>query len=177
MANHALPSMILLTGLAFASGCSTAVDHPSLAPRAVERFTVAEPEPPVTPAPSLPADASRQERAAALTTQARDADGLFRQRLGDTEVSVAKGASAALGSEAWVIAQEAVSSLATLHEQVSRSLADLDAIQIAAVEEGIGADAETVLGAAITEVAAIEASQRASIDALRARLIDPESRS
>jgi hypothetical protein len=177
MVNHAFPFVAPLICLVFASGCSTPVDHPSLAPRAIEQFTVVEPEPAATPAPAppLPADASRQERAAALTAQARDADILFRQHLAQTEESVAKGASAAPGSEAWVAAQKAVSSLETLHEQVSRSLADLDAIQIAAVEEGIGSGAESAVSGAIQELEAMEAAQRASIDALRARLASPES--
>ncbi|MGD9812427.1 MAG: hypothetical protein AB7U35_14035, partial [Sphingobium sp.] len=170
----ASPRFILLGILPLAGACSTAVDHPSLAPRAVERFTVAVPETaPAAPTatPAQPANASLQQRVAALAAQARQADLRFRERLSETEQRVETGGSAAPGTETWVQAQAAISSLEMLRAPVSVSLADLDALQIAAAEEGAGTESPVL--SALQEVEIIEAAQRASIDALRARIANP----
>ena len=174
MSKFASPRFVLLAILPLAGACSTAVDHPSLAPRAVERFTVAVPETaPAAPTatPAQPANASLQQRVAALAAQARQADLRFRERLSETEQRVETGGSATPGSETWVQAQAAISSLEMLRAPVSVSLADLDALQIAAAEEGAGTESPVL--SAIQEVEIIEAAQRASIDALRARIANP----
>ncbi|MGE3747748.1 MAG: hypothetical protein AB7G25_18845, partial [Sphingomonadaceae bacterium] len=97
MSKFASRRFILLGILPLADACSTAVDHPSLAPRAVERFTVAVPETaPAAPTatPTQPANASLQQRVAALAAQARQADLRFRERLSETEQRVETGGSA-----------------------------------------------------------------------------------
>jgi len=174
MSKFASRRFTLLGILPLASACSTAVDHPSLAPRAVERFTVAAPETaPAAPtvAPARPANASLQQHVAALAAEARKADVRFREYLSETEHRVESGTSAAPGSEAWVQAQAAISGLEMLRAPVSVSLADLDALQIAAAEEGTGTDSAVI--STLQEVDVIEAAQRASIDALRARIANP----
>ena len=173
MAKAVLNAMILMTCLAGVSGCSTAVDHPSLAPRAIERFTAAEPAPAPLPPAALPEDASRQERVRVLTTQAVEADARFREGLAEAQGTVSKGAGAAPGSEAWVQAQQAISRIEILREPVSRNLADLDALQVAAVQAGVGTDAAAELDAAIQKVGAIDAQEEQAVVTLRALLANP----
>lgn len=149
------------------------VDHPSLAPRAVEQFTATEPSPPPPPQPAIPEDASRQERAAALVARAREADARFRERLAEAQGAVASGSGAAVGSEAWVQAQQAVSRTEAYRAPVAQSLADLDALQISTAETGIGPDAGASLAAALSDVASIDAEQDRAITSLRERLSSP----
>lgn len=158
---------------AFACACSATADHPSLAPRAIERFTVAEPEAAPPPPVALPEDASRQERAAVFAARAREADDRFRAGIAEVEAAVANGSGASPGSEAWVAAQLALSRAETLRGPVSGSVADLDALHIAAAETGIGTEAEAALAATLQEVMAIDTRQRDAIAALRGRIALP----
>jgi hypothetical protein len=175
MAKQPLPSLVPVISAALLGGCTaTTVDHPSLAPRAVERFTVAEPEAAPSPPPvALPDDASRQERAAVLAAQAQAADARFRAGLAEAEAAIGNGSGAAPGSEAWVQAQQALSRIETLREPVSRTLADLDALQIAAAETGIGTGAEAAFTATLQDVIAIDTREQETIATLRDRLATP----
>jgi hypothetical protein len=172
MAKPVLPSLSLLTMFAL-TGCSTAVDHPSLAPRAIEHFTVAEPTPPQLPPAALPEDASRQERVAALAAQAKAGDERFRAALAQAETTVATASGAAPASENWVQAQQAVSRVEVLQDPVARSLVELDAIQITAAEAGIGSETGATLAATLQEVVTIDTREREAIAALRDRLPTP----
>lgn len=169
MAKAALHSILLTAGLVGLSGCSTTVDHPSLAPRAIERFSVTEPEPAPPPPAPLPEDASRQERASALVAQAVESDVRFRERFAEAKGIVARGSGAAPGSEAWVQAQQAISRVETLREPVSRTLADLDALQILAAETGAASE----LDAAIQKVASIDTQQEQDMATLRESVVNP----
>lgn len=159
--------------LALAGGCSTRADHPSLAPRAIERFTVAEPAPAPAPRAPLPQDASRQERAVALVAQARAADARFRVGLTEAEAAVARGAGTAPGSEAWVQAQQALSRTEALREPVSSSLSELDSLQVDAAVNSAGSEVETALAASLGEILAIDTRQREAMAALRQRIAQP----
>jgi hypothetical protein len=154
------------------SGCATPVDGPSLAPRAVERFTAAPPTPEPTP-PPIQDDASEQQRIAALVAQARDGDARFQAQLAAADPIVVQGASATMGSEAWVQAQQALSRAENMRTTVSQSLADLDALQIATVQNGNGTVTSPVLGDAISEVATIDVSEDRALQVLRDRLSAP----
>jgi len=175
MTKAALRSILAMAGLSGLGGCSTVADHPSLAPRAIERFTTTEPAPAPAPPPpaALPEDASRQERAGLLLAQAIESDARFQERLAEVRTVVASGSGAAPGSEAWVQAQQAISRIETLREPVSRTLADLDQLQIDAAQAGIGTEAEGELASAIQKVASIDARQEEEIAALRERVLNP----
>jgi len=56
---------------------------------------------------------------------------------------------------------------------VSRTLADLDQLQIDAAQAGIGTEAEGELASAIQKVASIDARQEEEIAALRERVLNP----
>ena len=173
MTKAALRSILAMAGLSGLGGCSTVADHPSLAPRAIERFTATEPAPAPPPPAALPEDASRQERAGLLLAQAIESDARFQERLAEVRTVVASGSGAAPGSEAWVQAQQAISRIETLREPVSRTLADLDQLQIDAAQAGIGTEAEGQLASAIQKVASIDARQEEEIAALRERVLNP----
>jgi len=173
MTKAALRSILAMAGLSGLGGCSTVADHPSLAPRAIERFTTTKPAPAPPPPAALPEDASRQERAGLLLAQAIESDARFQERLAEVRTVVASGSGAAPGSEAWVQAQQAISRIETLREPVSRTLADLDQLQIDAAQAGIGTEAEGQLASAIQKVASIDARQEEEIAALRERVLNP----
>ena len=173
MTKAALRSILAMAGLSGLGGCSTVADHPSLAPRAIERFTTTEPAPAPPPPAALPEDASRQERAGLLLAQAIESDARFQERLAEVRTVVASGSGAAPGSEAWVQAQQAISRIETLREPVSRTLADLDQLQIDAAQAGIGTEAEGQLASAIQKVASIDARQEEEIATLRERVLNP----
>ena len=173
MTKAALRSILAMAGLSGLGGCSTVADHPSLAPRAIERFTTTKPAPAPPPPAALPEDASRQERAGLLLAQAIESDARFQERLAEVRTVVASGSGAAPGSEAWVQAQQAISRIETLREPVSRTLADLDQLQIDATQAGIGTEAEGELASAIQKVASIDARQEEEIAALRERVLNP----
>jgi len=173
MTKAALRSILAMAGLSGLGGCSTVADHPSLAPRAIERFTTTEPAPAPPPPVAMPEDASRQERTRLLLAQAIESDARFQERLAEVRTVVASGSGAAPGSEAWVQAQQAISRIETLREPVSRTLADLDQLQIDAAQAGIGTEAEGELASAIQKVASIDARQEEEIAALRERVLNP----
>ena len=173
MTKAALRSILAMAGLSGLGGCSTVADHPSLAPRAIERFTTTEPAPAPPPPAALPEDASRQERAGLLLAQAIESDARFQERLAEVRTVVASGSGAAPGSEAWVQAQQAISRIETLREPVSRTLADLDQLQIDAAQAGMGTEAEGELASATQKVASIDARQEEEIAALRERVLNP----
>lgn len=172
MTKAALDRVLLATVAILTGGCS-AVDHPSLAPRAIERFTAQEPAAPVPPPVILPENASQQTRAAALGAQAREADARFRANLAEIRSIVANGAGTASGSEAWVQAQQALSRAEALREPISQSHSDLDALQIAAAEAGAGTETEIAIQSALGEVVAIESRQAKAMASLRSGLISP----
>lgn len=149
-----------LLGLA---ACS-AVDHPSLAPRAVETAHV-----PDSPAAEAATGAPASDRIAALVDEAARADAQFRAAVEPTRATIEDAGKAAAGSEAWVTAEQALTRLDTLRGPIMRALADLDALAIA---RG-GAAPDPALEAAIADVTARDAAARATIDQLKGRLSPP----
>lgn len=161
-------ALILLTG-----GCVQAVNAPSLASRPTEHLTATEPSPAPEPSPPIAEDASRQERTGALIAQAREGDACFRERIAQAQSLVAGGSNAAVGSEAWVQAQQEISRADVLRDAVTQSLADLDALQIAAAQSGAGAETLAALADAIAAISSMDASERDAIQSLRDQLSAP----
>ena len=108
-----------------------------------------------------------------MVTSAREADGRFRASLAETETIVSRGAGASPTSEAWIQAQQALSRAEILREPVSSGLAELSALQIDAVETGVGSETETALAASLQEVVKIDTRQSETIAALRERIALP----
>jgi len=167
-----LPSTLVLALLTQA--CAPIADHPSLAPRAIERFSVDEEPATAAPQPSpLPANASQDQRISALVAKARDGDASFQQRLHESRAIVEQGIGASVGSEAWVQAQQALTRAEAARTVVTDSLADIEAVQLAAAQAGSAATGSAMIESARTDISALEASERAQIDALRTRLTNP----
>ena len=133
-------------------------------------------EEPATAAPQpspLPANASQDQRLSALVAKARDGDASFQQRLRESRAIVEQGIGASVGSEAWVQAQQALTRAEAARTVVTDSLADIEAVQLAAAQAGSAATGSAMIESARTDISALEASERAQIDALRTRLTDP----
>lgn len=112
---------------ACASGMSGAT--PSLEKRAIEdRFAVVATAPLPPPGP-LPADLAG--RLARWRSDAAAADSAFAAQRGEAEAAVAAARGAAPASEAWVVAQQALSRLAVARGPLTVALGDIDALYVA----------------------------------------------
>lgn len=125
-----LPARIRVTLLfavtASIGGCGGASSgYPSLAPRPIERLSFSEPNRPAPP-PAV-ADPATVARLAPLIDRARVADADFRKVLAEERGALARGRSAAPGSEAWTAAQLSLSRVETARGPVAKALSDLDA--------------------------------------------------
>ena len=140
---------VLLAPLALAA-CAGAVDAPSLLPRDAEKPVAAAP----APAPPPPADPTLAGKLAALTDQARRGDTAFTAALPRTR------SEAAPQTDAWALAQGAVSAADLARGPTLDALQGLDAL----VSETLAAERDA--GA----VAAARAEVQAMVDGQNARL-------
>jgi hypothetical protein len=115
-------AILLVAALAGCAGQSGT--YPSLAPRAIEQVSLAEPSRPEPPA--AVADPAAVERYAPVIKQARKADAAFRRVLEQERPALAKGRGAAEGSDAWLASQVSLSRIETARGPVAKALADLD---------------------------------------------------
>ena len=158
-----LSPSIRLAGFAallLAGACAPPADHPSLAPRPIEK-EMAQPQ-----SPDAPADApapSPDSRIAPQLAAARDADAKFSDQVSATRAAVNAAKGAAAGSESWVDAEQAITRLDALRGGVTKALAELDAMVLAGVRD-------PALAPAQAEVDMIDARERAEIVELRSRL-------
>ena len=141
---------------------------PSLAPRPVEgRFDVAPPAVIVESPGPLPTDlAGRLARWEADAAQAQQA---FAAERDETAALVAAGAGAAVGSERWVVAQQAISRLQSTRAPLTLALADIDRLYI---DRSIAEDVDGLpdIYTLRDRLADMESAQRALVDALQAQL-------
>jgi hypothetical protein len=159
----ALFAVALLAGCAESPGA-----YPSLAPRPIERTAIEEPA--VTPAETAPpiADPAQNADVAAQLAAAEAAQAQFAAELEPARKAIAVAAGQAVGSEAWVVAQQALSRLDQRRGPVTAALANLDAMLVAS-----GGAPSVALGNAWARVARIDEGQRNAWNALAARLRQP----
>jgi hypothetical protein len=154
-----LPLALALAGCAGGSPSN----YPSLAPRPIEQLSLAEPTRPAPPAPVASAEAT--DRFAPQIAKAHEADARFRKTMQEERPALVKGRSAAVGTDAWTDAQEALTRIETARGGLAQVLADLDAARNAP-------DTETNTGTAIAaaqaydQVAQIDAQETADMKAL-----------
>ncbi|MDZ3830663.1 MAG: hypothetical protein U0S50_02455 [Sphingopyxis sp.] len=163
-------SLVPLTALLLLSGCAAAQgpQTPSLAKRAVEgRFDIAPPVVAVDPPGPLPTDlAGRLAR--------WDADGAAAQQAFAAERNaasplVAASGGAAVGSERWVVAQQAISRMVAARAPATAALADIDRLYVErSIDEQV--DGMPAIYALRDRLADMVASQDAIIAALAAQL-------
>ncbi|SNT16883.1 hypothetical protein [Sphingopyxis indica] len=161
---------LLAAALLPLSGCASAqqTGAPSLAPRPVEgRFDVAPPAVIAEPPGPLPTDlAGRLARWESDATQAQQA---FAAERDGTAALVSEGVGASVGSERWVVAQQAISRLQSTRAPLTVALADIDRLYIdRSVEEQV--DGLPDIYALRDRLADMDATQRAVVDALQAQL-------
>lgn len=158
---------VLLLPLA---ACAAAPDNgaPSLAKRPVEgRFDVAPPPVIVQPPGPLPADLggrlARWEADAAAAQQA------FAAERNVTVPLVAAAAGAAVASERWVVAQQAISRLVATRAPLTGALADIDRLYLErSIDEAI--DGLPEIYALRDRLSELVSTQDAVVEALSAQL-------
>jgi hypothetical protein len=117
---RALPLALAITGCT-----GKGPGYPSLAPRAIERRSFAEPVSP--PATAQLTDPKAVARYAPTVERARRADAIFRQTLDAERGALVKGRGATTGSDTWAAAQVSLSRVQDVRAPVIKALADLDA--------------------------------------------------
>ena len=165
MAVRLLPLIALVAPVL--SGCATVdnADYPSLARRSIELR--ANPAAPSVPVPALPEPATA-DLATALSGLGGDADrgdAAFRGALGAAEQAVAAARGSATESEAWVLAQVAISRLDAARAPSTLALAEIDQLVQSRALAGEAAGAAD-LAAVQARLAALVAGQSATIDRL-----------
>ena len=155
-------SVLLILG-----GCGPQVDHPSLAPRAIEKAALPL-APAADPSVDTPVDQAVKNKVAALVAQAVDGAAQFDSAADAANAAVARGGAVSAGSEAWVDAEQAVTRLDALRAPIIDSLADLDRLSI---EQGNAR--VLLLEAALSQVSALDTRTRAAVAALKDRLSRP----
>ncbi|WP_033074587.1 hypothetical protein [Sphingopyxis sp. MWB1] len=152
------------------SACVTSsqADAPSLGKRAVEgRLDVAVPQPVVAPPGPLPNDLAG--RLARWESDAVAAQRAFATERNAAATLVAQARGAAVASEAWVVAQQAISRMVAARAPLTGALADIDRLYVSrSIEEEIdGMPAIYALRERLVEMAS---GQEAVIAALAASL-------
>jgi hypothetical protein len=143
------------------AGCAAQSDnYPSLAPRPIERLSLAEPSHPAPPA--AVADPAAVARYTPQIEQARAADVDFRRVLGEERATLVKGRGAAQGSDAWLAAQVSLSRIETARGPVAKALADLDAAR-SELSPQTDTGAMVAIGEAFDQVQHIEDDEAAAM--------------
>lgn len=155
-----------LPALAILAGCTQSPDaYPSLLPRPIEKQSLAEPERVAAVATPDPALDARIGRASASLA----ADNLkFVAAAQDAEAKVAVARGLAEGSDPWLDAQTALSTVESLRTPVLTALSELEEI---AIERGkAGEPPYPALDTAIAQADEIVKAQDSRIAALKAAL-------
>lgn len=164
-----LPTLAALVLPIVVAGCSAPrIIPPSLSPRASEAI---DPRVPVERALVVrPVAAGLTGRLAALLSQARSGETVFRTALGPTQRAAASAGPAR--SESWIAAQMALSALEAARAPTTRALSEIDALGGADIRArgGIGTDDLMAIEEAAGQVGALDAAQRREIAALSARI-------
>ena len=122
------------------------------------------------PMPVLSASADIRQRVAALAAQARAGQEDFA-----TAAAAARRAApgaGAVGSEGWIVAQQALSRAEIAGGRTTDALADLDQLALAAAQGGrpSGAADLQLIQSALAEVSALARNQAAAVNAIRRQL-------
>ncbi len=161
-----LSLLVATAGLGLLSACGPQVNAPSLAPRPVEKLPIALPA--EVSEPAVPADPDLADRIAPLVAQAQAGDQAFARQRGATDAAVAKAAGAGQGSEAWIVAQQALSALDTARGPVRDAAASIDAMRAEPANAGSGNRA--AIDAAAATIEALDDAEAAAVAALSAKL-------
>ncbi|MFD1950722.1 hypothetical protein ACFSGX_08080 [Sphingomonas arantia] len=123
----ALPALSC-AALALLAGCAGDTAFPSLAPRPIEAIA-RQPERTVT-APVPVGDSALETQVTALETELKDAALEWSSTAATTRTAVGRARGAAVGSEGWIVAQQAVSRLDAIRERTAKVTEALDQLRI-----------------------------------------------
>jgi hypothetical protein len=165
--NMMIKISLCVTLLSAAAGCAAKGEYPSLAPRPFERATQTASVAPPTPFP-LTSDAALVRRVGELVEKAKAGVGAFNSALSLARPIVA-ASDGVRASERWIAAQMALSRVERTREPIESALAEIDDERRHVVVISNSADRD-YLDAATREVEAINASQRAAVRGLLARI-------
>ena len=158
---------MLLAGVAASlAGCAAPVAAPPLGLRAVERQAI--PLPAAAAEPETAADPALTGLLARQLDAAEAGDRQFQLVRAQAERRVAAADGAAVGSEPWTTAQQAVSALEAARGPVRDAAAAVDSLGQDPVNAGTGARAAITRAAARIE--ALQAAETGAVAALGARL-------
>ncbi|MCW1382582.1 hypothetical protein OLX02_07080 [Novosphingobium sp. KCTC 2891] len=166
---------LVLAPALFLGACADRSQFPSLARRPAERaYGMAQPVAGPTPASesSIPADATTVARVTALREQARKADARFDSRRPAALRAVAAARGAAVGSDAWSVAQIALADLDSARSDGMVAMADLDRMLVVAAQaavDGPHADLD-VIRPAHAEVDGLMRAELATLNGLRGQI-------
>ncbi len=155
-------SVRILIPCLLAAGCATGGEFPSLAPRPVEQLAFEEP---IKVDPPVAADPALRGRANAILAEARAADGAFEQAYAQA-LPLVRGAGE-VGSDSWLIAQEAISRAEAARIGTTSALVDLDLLLANQADDPTNAGIWSELQAARAAAAALAADQRRRLDSLK----------
>ncbi|MDX3900913.1 MAG: hypothetical protein QHC40_10450 [Sphingobium sp.] len=163
---------LLLTGCASAPG-----GYPSLARRAIETAPMADAAPSTsTPAPAPAPDPALEREIAALKAQADKGAAAFESAYATAERLTRAAADAAVSSDPWVAAQQAISNVESARNDSVSALASLDTLYVRRADAVAGGQAQggmEAIDAARAAVLASVDSQNDRVDALKGRLKQP----
>jgi len=160
-----LPS--LLSVLLLMPGCASQISAPSLGPRAVEKQPIDMPLMDGSEA-EHPADAALATRIAALVAAAQAGQKDFLQHQASASAAVGRAAGTGVGSDAWIAAQEALTSLDSARGATRDAAAALDALREDPANAAPGN--QKAIDAAAAEIAQIAQAQSSAVGELSGRL-------
>jgi hypothetical protein len=157
--------LVLISAVALTGCTQSATRYPSLLPRAAESQSLDEPVRPVAVAAP---DAALDKKVSDLTAQLDALTAAFNTGAQAAEAKIAVARGLPEGSEPWLDAQAALSTLDTLRAPVLTVLSDLEEL---AIERGTaGLPPYPALDAAVTRAEALSTAQQDRSGALEAAL-------
>ena len=147
------------------AGCVSEGPFPSLAPRPAEQEDWSEE--PVHAAPAVADDAALRTQLATLVADAREGGRRFEADLPEAERATAH--PAAVESDAWIEAQQAISRLEASRGRTDEAAAQLHQLRLARTGQATSAADLAAIDAAIETVEAIVARQQREMDRINRR--------
>ena len=161
-----LPFALPFATAALLGGCGPLINAPSLAPRAVEKQPIDLPA--AADEPLTPASPALTARLAPLVATATSGDDAFARQRAETEAAIGRSGAATAGSEAWIVAQQALSALDTARAPVRDAAAAIEELRSDPAFAGSGDRA--AIDAAARTIEALDDAEAAAVTALSARL-------
>lgn len=155
--DRAVSTAFALTAPLFLAACASTGDFPSLAIRDAERVQGTIAAPPAPPAPPSPETVMQVD---SLMQRVRSGHAAFEGEVAAATRAANAARGAAMGSEAWSVAQVALAVLESKRSEVMIALADLDRIMVDASNAGQDL---AVISAASAEANALVQAENAAV--------------